>query len=154
MLADGVEASVRSLASRDEPAIRSMVARIISDRMEDGQFDECDLTLRDISRAQEAFVAQLLGMYHQRVAYPRARSSRSNRAAPRAGAAAARVTRAERHLPADTSPSIEIRTDRLILRPMPPDAAARLPQAIARPASERPRRVARRGVARSRTSSS
>jgi hypothetical protein len=38
--------------------------------MEDGQFDECDLTLRDISRAQEAFVAQLLGMYHQRVAYP------------------------------------------------------------------------------------
>jgi putative nucleotidyltransferase with HDIG domain len=70
MLADGVEASVRSLASRDEAAIRSMVARIISDRMEDGQFDECDLTLRDISRAQEAFVSQLLGMYHQRVAYP------------------------------------------------------------------------------------
>ncbi|MBI2781686.1 MAG: HDIG domain-containing protein [Chloroflexi bacterium] len=70
MLADGVEASVRSLSSRDEGAIRSMVARIISDRMEDGQFDECDLTLRDISRAQEAFVQQLLGMYHQRVAYP------------------------------------------------------------------------------------
>ena len=70
MLADGVEASVRSLASRDEPAIRSMVARIISERMDDGQFDECDLTLRDINRAQEAFVSQLLGMYHQRVAYP------------------------------------------------------------------------------------
>jgi putative nucleotidyltransferase with HDIG domain len=70
MLADGVEASVRSLSSRDEPAIRAMVARIITDRMEDGQFDECDLTLRDISRVQEAFVSQLLGMYHQRVAYP------------------------------------------------------------------------------------
>src|SRR5215210_366607 len=70
MLADGVEASVRSLASRDEPAIRTMVARIISDRMEDGQFDECDLTLRDIGKAQEAFVSQLLGVYHQRVAYP------------------------------------------------------------------------------------
>ena len=70
MLADGVEASVRSLSSRDEPAIRSMVARIISERMEDGQFDECDLTLRDINQAQEAFVSQLLGMYHQRVAYP------------------------------------------------------------------------------------
>ena len=50
MLADGVEASVRSLSSRDEPAIRSMVARIIQERLEDGQFDECDLTLRDISR--------------------------------------------------------------------------------------------------------
>jgi putative nucleotidyltransferase with HDIG domain len=70
MLADGVEASVRSLASRDEPAIRSMVARIIAERMDDGQFDECDLTLRDLDRIEDAFVAQLLGMYHQRVAYP------------------------------------------------------------------------------------
>ena len=73
MLADGVEASVRSLSSRDEPAIRAMVARIIAERMEDGQFDECDLTLRDLDLAQEAFVAQLLGMYHQRVAYPQSK---------------------------------------------------------------------------------
>jgi putative nucleotidyltransferase with HDIG domain len=70
MLADGVEASVRSLASRDEPAIRAMVARIIDERMSDGQFDECELTLRDIEQIKEAFVQQLLGMYHQRVAYP------------------------------------------------------------------------------------
>jgi putative nucleotidyltransferase with HDIG domain len=70
MLADGVEASVRSLAARDEPAIRAMVARIIEERLSDGQFDECDLTLRDIERIKEAFVGQLLGMYHQRVAYP------------------------------------------------------------------------------------
>jgi putative nucleotidyltransferase with HDIG domain len=73
MLADGVEASVRSLASRDEPAIRSMVARIILERLEDGQFDECDLTLRDLNRIQDAFVSQLLGMYHQRVAYPQSK---------------------------------------------------------------------------------
>jgi cyclic-di-AMP phosphodiesterase PgpH len=70
MLADGVEASVRSLASRDEPAIRAMVQRIIAERMDDGQFDDCDLTLRDLKRIEDAFVAQLLGMYHQRVAYP------------------------------------------------------------------------------------
>ncbi|MBA2717921.1 MAG: HDIG domain-containing protein [Chloroflexi bacterium] len=70
MLADGVEASVRSLASRDEPAIRAMVARIIEERMSDGQFDECDLTLRDVEKIKEAFVQQLLGMYHQRIAYP------------------------------------------------------------------------------------
>jgi putative nucleotidyltransferase with HDIG domain len=73
MLADGVEASVRSLSSRDEPAIRSMVARIILERLEDGQFDECDLTLRDLNKIQEAFVSQLLGMYHQRVAYPQSK---------------------------------------------------------------------------------
>jgi putative nucleotidyltransferase with HDIG domain len=70
MLADGVEASVRSLASRDEPAIRAMVGRIIEERVTDGQFDECDLTLRDLDRIREAFVGQLLGMYHTRVAYP------------------------------------------------------------------------------------
>jgi putative nucleotidyltransferase with HDIG domain len=70
MLADGVEASVRSLSSRDEAAIRAMVARIIDERLSDGQFDECDLTLRDLDRIREAFVGQLLGMYHQRVAYP------------------------------------------------------------------------------------
>jgi hypothetical protein len=70
MLADGVEASVRSLSSRDEPTIRAMVTRIIDERLHDGQFDECDLTLRDVEHIREAFVAQLLGMYHQRIAYP------------------------------------------------------------------------------------
>ncbi len=70
MLADSVEASVRSLSSRDEAAIRAMVSRIIEERIGDDQFDECDLTLRDIEKIREAFVAQLLGMYHQRVAYP------------------------------------------------------------------------------------
>jgi cyclic-di-AMP phosphodiesterase PgpH len=70
MLADGVEASVRSLSARDEPAIRAMVSRIIEERMADGQFDECDLTLRDVEKVREAFVEQLLGMYHQRIAYP------------------------------------------------------------------------------------
>lgn len=70
MLADSVEASVRSLSSHEEPTIRAMVTRIIDERLDDGQFDECDLTLRDVERIREAFVAQLLGMYHQRIAYP------------------------------------------------------------------------------------
>jgi putative nucleotidyltransferase with HDIG domain len=70
MLADGVEASVRSLASRDESTIRAMVNQIIEERMTDGQFDECDLTFRDIDRIREAFVGQLMGIYHQRIAYP------------------------------------------------------------------------------------
>ncbi|MEA2621684.1 MAG: cyclic-di-AMP phosphodiesterase PgpH [Chloroflexota bacterium] len=70
MLADSVEASVRSLTSHDEPAIRGMVDRIIAERQADGQFDECDLTLRDLDLIREAFVAQLLGMYHRRIEYP------------------------------------------------------------------------------------
>ena len=47
-----------------------MVTRIIDERLEDGQFDECDLTLRDLERIREAFVSQLLGMYHRRIEYP------------------------------------------------------------------------------------
>ena len=70
MLADGVEASVRSLSARDEPAIRAMVARILDERVSDSQFDECELTLRDLQLIREAFVGQLLGMYHSRIAYP------------------------------------------------------------------------------------
>jgi hypothetical protein len=70
MLADSVEASVRSLGTPDEIAIRAMVNRIIHERLDDGQFDECDLTLRDLELIREAFVAQLLGMYHRRIEYP------------------------------------------------------------------------------------
>jgi hypothetical protein len=61
MLADGVEASVRSLASRDEPAIRAMVARIIDERIADGQFDECDLTLARPRVDPRGVRRQLLG---------------------------------------------------------------------------------------------
>jgi putative nucleotidyltransferase with HDIG domain len=70
MLSDGVEASVRSLSSRDEATIRAMVSQIIQERLSDGQLDECDLTIHDLESIREAFVGQLLGMYHQRIAYP------------------------------------------------------------------------------------
>jgi len=70
MLADGVEASVRSLSSRDEATIRAMVGQIVQERLADGQLNECELTIRDVDKIREAFVGQLLGMYHQRIAYP------------------------------------------------------------------------------------
>ena len=73
MLADGVEASVRSLSSRDEATIRGMVNQIIQERLNDGQFNECDLTMRDLDRVRDAFVGQLLAMYHQRIAYPQSK---------------------------------------------------------------------------------
>jgi putative nucleotidyltransferase with HDIG domain len=70
MLADGVEASVRSLSSRDEATIRAMVGHIVEERLADGQLNECELTIRDLDKVKEAFIGQLLGMYHQRIAYP------------------------------------------------------------------------------------
>jgi cyclic-di-AMP phosphodiesterase PgpH len=70
MLADGVEASVRSLDEKDERSIRTMVDRIVEARLEDGQLDDAELTLKNIAQIKEAFVQQLLGMYHQRIKYP------------------------------------------------------------------------------------
>ncbi len=71
MLADSVEASVRSLVlARRAGDPRRWSSRIIEERVVDGQFDECDLTLRDLELIREAFVGQLLGMYHTRIAYP------------------------------------------------------------------------------------
>ena len=70
MLADGVEASVRSLDEKDEASIRGMVDRIVDGRVDDGQLDDAELTLKNISQIKEAFVQQLLGMYHSRIKYP------------------------------------------------------------------------------------
>jgi len=52
--------------------IADVVHKTISERIEDGQLDECDLTVRDIARIQEAFVSMLKGIYHPRVQYPEA----------------------------------------------------------------------------------
>jgi hypothetical protein len=70
MLADGVEASVRSLPQKEDADIREMVNRIVNGRLSDGQLDDSNLTLRDIERIRGSFVEQLLGMYHQRISYP------------------------------------------------------------------------------------
>ncbi|HET9497972.1 MAG TPA: HDIG domain-containing protein [Candidatus Limnocylindria bacterium] len=70
MLADGVEASVRSLPRKEDVDIREMVDRIVDGRLADGQLDDSNLTLRDIGQIRASFVEQLLGMYHQRITYP------------------------------------------------------------------------------------
>jgi putative nucleotidyltransferase with HDIG domain len=70
MLADGVEASVRSLDDKDEASIRAMVDSIVDARVEDGQLDDAELTLKNIAQIKDAFVQQLLGMYHARIKYP------------------------------------------------------------------------------------
>jgi hypothetical protein len=76
MLADGVEASVRSLAEKNAETIRGMVDKIVDERVVDGQLDECDLTLRDIHRIKDAFCELLLGVYHERIPYPEDRIAR------------------------------------------------------------------------------
>ncbi len=70
MLADTVEAAARTLSNPTPDRIRELVRQTIRERLEDGQLDECDLTLRDLERIAEVFTRILVGMFHPRVEYP------------------------------------------------------------------------------------
>jgi putative nucleotidyltransferase with HDIG domain len=76
MLADGTEAAVRSLEEKTPERIAEMVERIVTERVADGQLDDCDLTLRDVQRVKEAFRELLAGVYHERIPYPEDRIAR------------------------------------------------------------------------------
>lgn len=73
MLADGCEASVRALRQRGpltQGQIEAQVRRIIDDRLEQGQLDNVDLTLRDLRQVGRSFVKVLGGVHHNRIEYP------------------------------------------------------------------------------------
>jgi len=70
MLADGVEASTRSLQNITPGAVRGQVAKIVNHCIADGQLDECPLTLKDLHVVSETFVQAVLSYHHHRVQYP------------------------------------------------------------------------------------
>ncbi|MBK5242339.1 HD family phosphohydrolase [Clostridium sp.] len=70
MLADAVEAAVRSLSNHTPGKIEEMVNNIIKNRLNDGQMDNCDLTLKDLDKIRKAFLKVLSGIYHERIEYP------------------------------------------------------------------------------------
>ncbi len=85
MLADTVEAAARTLTNPTPDRIRELVRQTIRERLEDGQLDECDLTLRDLERIAGVFTRILVGMFHPRVEYPEV-SLEARRAQHRSGA--------------------------------------------------------------------
>ena len=70
MLADAVEAAVRTLPRPTPDRIYEIVRRIVHERLEDGQLDECDLMFRDLEKIAQAFTRILTGIFHPRVEYP------------------------------------------------------------------------------------
>jgi putative nucleotidyltransferase with HDIG domain len=70
MLADSCEAAARSLAHPDQESIRAIVVRIFDAIISDGQLDECDLTLRQLTQIREAIISSLMAIYHGRIDYP------------------------------------------------------------------------------------
>jgi len=70
MLADSTEAVVRSSRDRSHERIGELVDGVIGERVTEGQFDECDLTMRDLRVIGESFKATMRGIYHPRIEYP------------------------------------------------------------------------------------
>jgi len=73
MLADAVEATATSKASSTyvkESDLRRVVRDAISEKFTGGQFDECNLTLKDLHIISESFIKTLISRFHFRIAYP------------------------------------------------------------------------------------
>ena len=70
MLADSVEAAVRSMQNRTAGRVEGLVRKIIKDKLNDGQLDECELTFKDLNAIANSFVRILTGIFHSRIEYP------------------------------------------------------------------------------------
>jgi putative nucleotidyltransferase with HDIG domain len=70
MLADSCEAAARSLARPDPENIRAIVIKIVDAIISDGQLDECDITLQELTIIREAMISALTAIYHARIDYP------------------------------------------------------------------------------------
>ncbi|WP_346970367.1 HD family phosphohydrolase [Clostridium disporicum] len=70
MMADSVEAAVRSIQEPTLDKIEAMVNNIIKDKLNSNQLNECDLTFKDLEVIKACFLKVLKGIYHHRIEYP------------------------------------------------------------------------------------
>jgi hypothetical protein len=70
MLADAVESASRTLREPTPGRIENLVNEIAKSRLDDGQFDECEITLQQLHVIQSSLIKSLNAMYHGRVKYP------------------------------------------------------------------------------------
>lgn len=77
MMADGVEAAVRSIQKPDKEKIEKMVDNIIKTRLDEGQLKNSDLTFKDLEKIRESFLTVLSGIYHERIEYPKEKLTKS-----------------------------------------------------------------------------
>ena len=82
MLADTIEAAVRSMKDPTPKGIDQFIERLIRGKLEDGQLSDCELSLRNIDQICEAFSGILKGVYHERIEYPKVQKYAVKDAAP------------------------------------------------------------------------
>jgi hypothetical protein len=84
MLADGCEAYVRSQAPDDDEELRSLIREMVKSRVDSGQLDNTELTLKDLKTVVDSFTATLKGTYHARMEYPEEETEESRETIPAA----------------------------------------------------------------------
>jgi cyclic-di-AMP phosphodiesterase PgpH len=70
MLADTVEAATKVVEDPTPKKLEDKIDEIIKKRFIEGELDECELTLRDLTKIKKSFLKILVGIYHQRIKYP------------------------------------------------------------------------------------
>ena len=70
-IADSVEAAVRSMKSPNSDKIRNLVHSIIQSRVQENQFDECDVSIKELKIIEKALCETLNGIFHSRIEYPK-----------------------------------------------------------------------------------
>ncbi len=71
MLIDGIEAATRSLKDKTPESIRNLIDRMVREKLDDGQLDDADLTMREIHVLKETLTEKLINIYHVRLEYPK-----------------------------------------------------------------------------------
>lgn len=70
MMADTIEAASRSLEEVNEETITELVNRLIGEKLEDGQFDDCQLTFEEFGIVKRTIIKTLAVARHLRIKYP------------------------------------------------------------------------------------
>jgi len=83
MLADSVEAGARSLQKPSPNRLEGLVRKVIKEKLEDGQLDECPLTFQELDLIAQAFTRALSGIFHSRIEYPESVLKEMERRKPR-----------------------------------------------------------------------
>jgi putative nucleotidyltransferase with HDIG domain len=82
MICDAVESAVRAMPEPNASRIEALVHELSMKRLHDGQFDECDLTFRELEQIERSLTKTLLGIYHGRIAYPSSMGAGTSSAGP------------------------------------------------------------------------
>lgn len=70
-IADSVEAAVRSMKQPSAEKIQKLIQSIIQDRVQDNQFDECDVSIKELKTIERVLCETLNGIFHSRIEYPK-----------------------------------------------------------------------------------